>query len=75
MPDVVTELKSQAERLTVPQRAELALFLPHSLEPVEEGAPAAWQAEINSRVTDILNDAVVGRPIDDVLADLRLRYP
>jgi len=75
MPDVVTEMKSQAERLTIPQRAELALFLLHSLEPAEEGATEAWQAEIDRRVSSILNDTVVGRPVDDVLADLRLRYP
>ncbi len=75
MTSAVEQLKSQAEQLSVPERADLALFLLHSLEPQESGAEAAWKTEINQRVAEIRSGTVTGRPVDDVLADLRLRYP
>lgn len=75
MTSAVEQLKSQAEQLSVPERADLALFLLHSLEPQEPGAEAAWHVEIDRRVTEIRNGTVSGRLLDDILADLRLRYP
>lgn len=68
-------LKSQAEQLSVPERADLALFLLHSLELQEPVAEAAWKTEIDRRVSEIRSGAVAARPLDDILADLRLRYP
>lgn len=75
MNDTVEQLKYQAEQLSVPERADLALFLLHSLEPQEAGAETAWKTEIDRHVTEIRSGAVAGLPLDDVLADLRLRYP
>ena len=75
MTDVVEQLKSQASTLTVPERAELAYFLLNSLEPEEVGAEEAWRVEIARRVAEIRNGQAVGRPADEVLAELRERYP
>ena len=75
MTNAVEQLKSQAEQLSVPERADLALFLLHSLEPQEPGAEEAWQTEIQRRVAEIRNGTAVARPLDDVLAELRVRYP
>jgi len=75
MTSAVEQLKSQAEQLSVPERADLALFLLHSLEPEESGAEEAWQTEIARRVDEIRRGAVEGYPLDEVLAELRLRYP
>jgi putative addiction module component (TIGR02574 family) len=75
MTEAVEQLKSQASALSAPERAELAYFLICSLEPEEEGAQDAWRAEIARRVAEIRNGSAVGRPADEVLAELRERYP
>lgn len=75
MTTIVELLKSQAEQLSVPERADLALFLLHSLEPQEAGAEEAWQAEIQRRVAEIRSGTAIGRSLDDVLSELRVRYP
>jgi putative addiction module component (TIGR02574 family) len=75
MTEAVEHLKSQASILSVPERAELAYFLLSSLEPEEEGVVDAWRSEIARRVAEIHGRSAVGRPADDVLADLRERYP
>jgi hypothetical protein len=36
---------------------------------------AAWQEEIGRRVTDIRSGKAIGRPIEEVLTELRERYP
>ena len=41
----------------------------------EEGVEEAWRAEIARRVADIRSGRAVGRPLDDVLAELRERQP
>lgn len=75
MSEAVEGLKSQASVLSVPERAELAYFLLSSLENEDEGAAEAWQAEIARRVADIRNGTAVGRPVEEVLHELRERYP
>jgi putative addiction module component (TIGR02574 family) len=75
MTSAVEHLKSQAELLSVRERVDLALFLLHSLEPQEPGAEDAWQTQIARRVAEIRRRAVCGIPIDEVLANLRSRYP
>jgi len=75
MTEAVEELKSQAGRLSPTERAELAYFLITSLEPAEDGVEEAWRVEIARRVAQILNGQAVGQPIDEVLAELRERYP
>jgi putative addiction module component (TIGR02574 family) len=75
MTEAVEQLKSQAITLSAAERADLAYFLLTSLEPEEEGVEEAWRKEIARRVTDIRSGQAVGRPIDEVLAELRERYP
>jgi putative addiction module component (TIGR02574 family) len=75
MTEAVEQLKSQASTLSVPERAELAYFLLSSLEPEDEEAQEAWRAEIGRRVAEIRGRCAVGRPAEDVLAELRERYP
>ncbi|HEV2946786.1 MAG TPA: addiction module protein [Gemmataceae bacterium] len=75
MTEAVEQLKSQASNLSAPERAELAYFLLSSLEPVEEKVQEEWRAEIARRVAEIHKGSVSGRPADEVLAELRERYP
>jgi putative addiction module component (TIGR02574 family) len=75
MTDVVEQLKSQAGGLSAAERAELAYFLLTSLEPKEDGVEEAWRVEIARRVAQIRDGHALGRPIDEVLAELRLSGP
>jgi putative addiction module component (TIGR02574 family) len=75
MTNAVEQLKAQARHLSAPERADLAHFLLTSLEPEEEGVEEAWRTEIARRVAEIRAGQAVGRPIDEVLAELRERYP
>ncbi len=75
MTEAVEQLKSQASTLSAPERADLAYFLLSSLEPEEDGAEEAWRAEIARRVAEIRGGSAVGRPADEVLAELRERFP
>lgn len=75
MTEAVEHLKSQASTLSTPERADLAYFLLASLEPEEEGVEEAWRAEISRRVAEIRSGTAVGRPAEEVLAELRERYP
>jgi putative addiction module component (TIGR02574 family) len=75
MTEAVQQLKSQASALSEAERAELAYYLLTSLDPEEEGVEEAWRTEIARRVAQIRNGQAVGRPIDEVLAELRERYP
>ena len=71
MTDAVEQLKSRAITLSAAERADLAYFLLTSLEVDEEGAEDAWRKEIARRVTEIRSGQAVGRPIDEILAELR----
>jgi putative addiction module component (TIGR02574 family) len=75
MTQAVEQLKSQAGALSHAERADLAYFLLNSLEPEEEGAEDAWRVEIARRVAEIRSATAVGRPVDEVLAELRERFP
>jgi putative addiction module component (TIGR02574 family) len=68
-------MKGEARKLSVTERADLAYFLLESLEPEEEGVEEAWRAEIARRIAEIHGGQAVGRPVEEVLADLRERYP
>ena len=67
--------KTQLEKLSKEERAELAYFLLSSLEREEEGAAAAWDAEISRRVAEIRSGKANGKPAEQVFAELRERYP
>ena len=75
MTEVVEQLKSQVSVLSAAERTDLAYFLLASLEPEEEGVEEAWREEIAQRVAAIRSGQAVGRPIEEVLSELRERYP
>jgi len=69
------EFKTQLDQLSRDERAELAYFLLQSLEPEEDGAVAAWNAEVSRRVSEIRSGKAEGKSADQVFAELRERYP
>lgn len=75
MTEAVEHLKAQAINLSMPERAGLVYFLLASLELHEEGAEGAWRTEIARRMAGIRSGSAVGRPPDEVLAELRECYP
>jgi putative addiction module component (TIGR02574 family) len=75
MTQTVEQLKSTVGALSAPERADLAYFLLTSLEPEEGDAEAAWRDEITRRVAEIRSGQATGRSIDEVLTELRERYP
>jgi putative addiction module component (TIGR02574 family) len=75
MNPVLEHWKIQLVTLSPSERAELAQFLLSSLEREDEGAEAAWDAEASRRVEDIRSGHALGRPVDELLAELRERYP
>ncbi len=74
MTNAVDQLKSQAMRLSATERADLASFLLDSLGP-DAADEEAWRAEIARRVAAVRSGEATGRPLDDVLAELRGTYP
>ncbi len=56
------ELKITLSGLPAPERAELAHYLLHTLEPVEEDAAAEWLALAERRMADVRAGRVVGIP-------------
>jgi len=69
------QLKAQLRILPAQERAELAQYLIHSLDEDEgEDADAAWQAELERRVADIKSGKAIGKPGDQVFAELREKY-
>jgi len=71
----VERYKSQLEKLSQKERAELAYFLISSLEPAEEGVSAAWDTEVARRLAEIREGKAIGKPAEQVFAELRERYP
>lgn len=67
--------KHQLAALPSDDRLELAHFLLSSIEPDDSGAEAAWDAEALRRAVEIRGGTADGRPIDDLLAELRETYP
>lgn len=71
MNQAVEQWKSRLQQLSPTERAELAHFLLLSLEPEDEEAAEAWDAEIARRVAEIHE----GRATEQLFAELRNRYP
>ena len=67
--------KAQLGELSVPERVELAHFLLSSIESAEDDVEAAWDEEASRRVEEIRSGQAIGRPVEDLLADLREQYP
>ena len=75
MSETVEKLKEQIEILTNQERAEIARFVIHSLDhEVDDDADAAWEEELARRVSDIRNGKAVGKPAEQVFAELREKY-
>ena len=73
MNQAIDRWKTLLIALSPGDRVELAHFLLSSLEP--EGVKAAWDAEALRRADEILSGNAIGRSINDLLGDLRERYP
>jgi putative addiction module component (TIGR02574 family) len=70
---MLDEIKAILARLPAPERAELAHYLLHTLEPAEEGAAAEWLALAEERMAEVRAGRVVGIPAEQVLESLRGR--
>ncbi|HEV3416167.1 MAG TPA: addiction module protein [Pirellulales bacterium] len=62
----LNELKSTLSGLPVPDRAELAHYLLHSLEEPEAGAAAEWRNLAEHRMAEVQAGKVVGVPADQI---------
>ena len=75
MTEAAEKISAQAMQLISADRAELAKLLVLSLdEAADDGAEAAWDAELGMRVQRIEAGESPGRPAEDVLAKLRAKY-
>jgi putative addiction module component (TIGR02574 family) len=75
MSEAVAQILSQIEGLSQEERAELAYAFLCSLEPEEEGVAEAWDAELSRRVAEIRSGQAVGKPAEQLFAELRGRRP
>ena len=67
----VEQVMELLDRLDAPAKAEIAYRLLTSLGPEEAlEDPDAFEAELERRVEDIRSGRVVGRPLEEVLAEL-----
>jgi putative addiction module component (TIGR02574 family) len=76
MASAMEELKAELAGLTEQERAELAYFLLDSLDETGDEAEveAAWDAELARRADEIQRGTAVGKPADQVFAELREKY-
>jgi putative addiction module component (TIGR02574 family) len=71
----IEELKTTLSGLPVPERAELAHYLLHTLEPIEEGAEEEWLALAERRMAEVRGGQAAGIPAEQVLESLRRPRP
>jgi len=64
------ELYQKALSLTAEERVEIADRLLGSIEPEDEGVEAAWDAEIQRRVTELKSGTVRTVPWSELRASL-----
>jgi putative addiction module component (TIGR02574 family) len=75
MTEAAERLKHELGRLSIDDRAELARFLIDSLDnETDPDAEAAWDEELDRRMTEIQSGQAEGEPLDQVLAELRAKY-
>ncbi len=75
MPVTVEKVAQDALALSERERAKLAHTLLKSLDGVaDEDFDAAWDLEIEKRVTRIKEGTAKGRPAEEVFRDIRTRY-
>jgi putative addiction module component (TIGR02574 family) len=71
MSATLEELKTTLVNLSVSDRAELAHYLLHTLEPADEGAAAEWLALAEQRMAEVRAGQVVGIAAEQVMESLR----
>ena len=72
---VIDSLKTQLGQLPVAERVELASFLLRSLEDgLHSETDAGWEAEMDRRYTQVLEQGVTGIPVQMALEQLRRKY-
>ncbi len=74
MPTLVEELTARAKALSLEDRARLAEELLDSLQEAPD-AEAAWEREIERRVSEIESGTVALAPADDLHAEARRLVP
>jgi putative addiction module component (TIGR02574 family) len=75
MSATLDELKSTVSGLPASERAELAHYLLHTLEPPDDGAAAEWLALAEQRMDDLRAGRVAGIPAEQVMESLRRPRP
>jgi putative addiction module component (TIGR02574 family) len=75
MTEAVAQILSHIDSLSQQERAEVAYAVICSLEPEEEGVAEAWDAELSRRVAAIKAGRAVGKPADQLFAELREERP
>ncbi len=70
MTNTLDDLKKQVQVLSATERADLASFLLDSLG-TDEIDDHSWRTEIAQRIAAIRSGQAIGRPLQDVLAELR----
>lgn len=71
MTQAVAEILARMDGLSREERAELALAFVVSLEPEEDGVAEAWDAALAQRLAEIRSGNAVGKPAEQVFAELR----
>ena len=66
----IAHWRAQLVHLSPSERAELAHFLLTSPEPEDEDVETACDVEASRRVKEIRAGDVIGRPVDELLAEL-----
>lgn len=75
MTEAVTQILGHIDRLSQKERADLAYAVLCSLEPEDDGAAEAWDAELSRRVAEIKSGQAVGKPAQQLFAELREKRP
>jgi putative addiction module component (TIGR02574 family) len=75
MSETVAHILAHLDQLSQQERADLAYAFLCSLEPEEEGVTEAWNAELSRRVAEIRSGQAVGRPAEQLFAELRGKRP
>jgi putative addiction module component (TIGR02574 family) len=73
--ETVAQALAHLSTLSRAERAEVAHALLRSLEPEDEGAEEAWEAELARRVADIRSGKAVGKPAQQLFTELRGQQP
>ncbi len=75
MSAMAEQLRGKLAALSEADRAELALFLIHSLDQgTDSDAEAAWDTELQKREEEIRSGRAVGEPAKKVFSELREKH-